>query len=300
MVAMSNAVPDKKILVTGSTGATGTPTVKLLIERGFAVRAQVRRQDHRSATLESLGAEIVEGDLLNLSNVREMLAGVHSAFFIFPMRPDFLDATSYFAQAAAEAKLDAIVNLSQRTASDTSESHIARNHWMSERVFDQFPTPTVHLRPTFFADRFLYFTDMVKAGALQFPFVTDSKHAAPTPLDRARVAAAVLAEPEPHKGQTYELYGAQELTFPEMTAAIGEALDKDITYQQVPFDAFVDGAKAHGFDFDPYFVQSIAAVVKEHQGGLLAGNNDLVEKIGGTHPTTINEFVQANRTAFES
>jgi NADPH:quinone reductase-like Zn-dependent oxidoreductase len=123
MVAMSNAVPDKKILVTGSTGATGTPTVKLLIERGFAVRAQVRRQDHRSATLESLGAEIVEGDLLNLSNVREMLAGVHSAFFIFPMRPDFLDATSYFAQAAAEAKLDAIVNLSQRTASDTSESH---------------------------------------------------------------------------------------------------------------------------------------------------------------------------------
>ena len=162
---MSNAVSDKKILVTGSTGATGTPTVKLLIERGFAVRAQVRRQDHRSATLESLGAEIVEGDLLNLSNVREMLAGVHSAFFIFPMRPDFLDATSYFAQAAAEAKLDAIVNLSQRTASDTSESHIARNHWMSERVFDQFPTPTVHLRPTFFADWFLYFTDMVKAGA---------------------------------------------------------------------------------------------------------------------------------------
>jgi NAD(P)H dehydrogenase (quinone) len=297
---VSNASPAKRILVTGSTGATGTPTIKLLLERGFAVRAQVRRLDHRSETLASLGAEIVEGDLLKLSSVRQVLAGIHSAFFIFPMRPDLLDATSYFAQAAAEAELSAIVNLSQRTASDTSESHIARNHWMSERIFDEFPTPTVHLRPTFFADWFLYFTDMVKAGTLTFPFVTDRRHAAPTPLDRARVAAAILADPEPHKGQTYELFGAEELTFPEMTTAIGEALGKDIAYQQVPFNGFIDGAKAAGFNFDPYFIQAVAAVTKEHQAGLLAGNNDIVERIGGAHPSTIQEFIQANRNSFEA
>jgi len=165
-------MPEKKILVTGSTGATGTPTVRLLLERGLAVRALVRRQDQRSELLESLGAEIMEGDLLDYNAVRGMLAGVDRALFVFPVRPGLLDATAYFAQAAAEAELDVVVNLSQRTARRDTESHAAQNHWVAEQVFDQFAAPVVHLRPTFFADWFLYFTYMVKAGVVRLPFGT--------------------------------------------------------------------------------------------------------------------------------
>jgi hypothetical protein len=167
-----DAMPEKKILVTGSTGATGTPTVRLLFERGLAVRALVRRQDQRSELLESLGAEIMEGDLLDYNAVRGMLAGVDRALFVFPVRPGLLDATAYFAQAAAEAELDVVVNLSHRTARRDTESHAAQNHWVAEQVFDQFAAPVVHLRPTFFADWFLYFTYMVKAGVVRFPFGT--------------------------------------------------------------------------------------------------------------------------------
>ena len=289
---------EKKILVTGSTGATGTPTVRLLLERGLAVRALVRRQDQRSELLESLGAEIMEGDLLDYNAVRGMLAGMDRALFVFPVRPGLLDATAYFAQAAAEAELDVVVNLSQRTARRDTESHAAQNHWVAEQVFDQFAAPVVHLRPTFFADWFLYFTYMVKAGVVRFPFGTGS-HAPITAIDRARVAAAVLAEPESHKGQTYELYGSRELTFPEMTTAIGASLGKDLTYDQVDFDDFVDDARSHGRDFNDFFVQHLRAVTDEHQAGLLAGHNDVVEKIGGEPPTSIEEFARANRKAFQ-
>jgi NAD(P)H dehydrogenase (quinone) len=291
-------MPEKKILVTGSTGATGTPTVRLLLERGLAVRALVRRQDQRSELLESLGAEIMEGDLLDYNAVRGMLEGVDRALFVFPVRPGLLDATAYFAQAAAEAALDVVVNLSQRTARRDTESHAAQNHWIAEQVFDQFAAPVVHLRPTFFADWFLYFTYMVKAGVVRFPFGT-GRHAPITATDRARVAAAVLAEPESHMGHTYELYGSSEMTFPEMTAAIGATLGKDLTYDRVDFDDFVDDARSHGRDFNEFFVQHLRAVTDEHQAGLLAGHNDVVKKIGGQPPTTIEEFARANRKAFE-
>ena len=41
----------KTILVTGATGDTGRPTVKLLVERGHKVKALVRKDDGREREL---------------------------------------------------------------------------------------------------------------------------------------------------------------------------------------------------------------------------------------------------------
>ena len=45
-----------KILVTSAAGHTGAPAVFDLLERGFPVRAFVRRRDSRAARLEQAGA----------------------------------------------------------------------------------------------------------------------------------------------------------------------------------------------------------------------------------------------------
>ena len=54
-------------LITGATGNTGTPTVKLLRDAGHRVRALVHGIDERSKSLEELGAEVLAGDFLDLS-----------------------------------------------------------------------------------------------------------------------------------------------------------------------------------------------------------------------------------------
>lgn len=41
------------ILVTGATGKTGAPVVRQLLERGYSVRAFVRKIDERSQRLAS-------------------------------------------------------------------------------------------------------------------------------------------------------------------------------------------------------------------------------------------------------
>src|ERR1700761_2754491 len=76
---------EKLFLVTGATGDTGRPTVKLLREKGYQVRALARREDQRARDLRELGAEVVIGDMLNLNDMRKVLKGVTGAYFVFPL-----------------------------------------------------------------------------------------------------------------------------------------------------------------------------------------------------------------------
>ena len=63
------------ILVTGATGKTGAPVVEQLIERGYPVRALVHRLDERSERLSELGAEVVQGDFLDLPSLEAAMKG---------------------------------------------------------------------------------------------------------------------------------------------------------------------------------------------------------------------------------
>ena len=102
------------VLVTGATGDTGGATVEQLLERGRQVRALAHRRDARSKRLQELGAEVVFGDFLDLDAIRAALQGVQRAYFCYPIRPGIIQATAYFAQAAKEAGLDGVVNMSCR------------------------------------------------------------------------------------------------------------------------------------------------------------------------------------------
>ena len=106
----------KTFLVTGATGDTGGYTVEQLLERGHAVRALAHREDDRSKRLEKIGAEVVIGDFLKFNDVRGAMRGVRGAYFCYPIRPGILQATAYFAQAAKEAGLERVVNMSQESA----------------------------------------------------------------------------------------------------------------------------------------------------------------------------------------
>ena len=145
-----------KVLVSGATGDTGRATVNELLARGHKVRALAHGQDDRSKRLQERGVEVVYGDLLDFGQVRAALGGVQRAYFVYPIRPGILQATAYFAQAAREAGVDGIVNMSQISARSDAKSDAARQHWLRERVFDWSGVPTVHLRPTFFAEWLLY------------------------------------------------------------------------------------------------------------------------------------------------
>src|SRR6266446_4829612 len=135
-----------KVLVTGATGDTGRATVDALLARGHRVRALAHGQDERSKKLQDRGAEVVYGDLLDFGQVKAALTGVQRAYFVYPIRPGILQATAYFAQAAKEAGVDGIVNMSQISAREEAKSHAMCDHWLAERVFDGSGLTVAHRR----------------------------------------------------------------------------------------------------------------------------------------------------------
>src|SRR3984893_13727827 len=123
-----------KFLITGATGDTGGYAVRQLLEKNHAVRVLAHRPDERSEQLKKAGTEVVFGDLLDFDAVRAALSGVQRTYFCYPISPGLVQATAQFAQAAKEACVEVIVNMSQISARIDAKSEAARQHWLSERI----------------------------------------------------------------------------------------------------------------------------------------------------------------------
>ena len=289
---------DQLFLITGATGNTGAPTVEMLLDAGRRVRAFVHRTDRRSEALATKGAELVEGDLLDFRSVSSAMAGVSAAYFCYPIAPGSLVlATTIFAQAAAEAGVRHVVNMSQISARREAKSNAAQQHWLAERLLDRSAFGTTHLRPTFFAE-WLKWQWMREGdvGVLRLPF-GNGRHAPIAGVDQARVIAAILQNPAPHDRQIYPLVGAHELDHHGVADELSAALAMPVRYEPVDIPTFAAALTAQGRS--DFFVQHISSVAQDYQDGIFAGENNLVEVISGHKPMSVADYVNANRAAFD-
>lgn len=293
-------MPQTKLLITGATGYTGRYATEILIKKGFSVRAFVHRQDERSEKLRLAGAEIMVGDMLNLNRVREVLEGVNAAYFVYPIQPGLIDATAYFAQAAREANVAAVVNMSQISARRDSKSDAARDHWISERVFDWSGVPVTHVRPTFFAQWLLYprtLATIADHGGFRLPFAK-GRHAPIAAEDQARLIAAILTNPLPHCGKTYPLRGPVEMNYFEIASTISEILGRPITYQPITIEEYRQ--QLEQLSVPPFLVQHLCAVALDCQDGIFAGTDDIIKGVTGQPPMTVQAFVASHKEAFST
>ena len=97
-------------------------------------------------------------------------------------------------------------------------------------------------------------------------------------------------------------------------------LGKDVQYQQVSLETMRQNMasggqkppaehtartmygefeqKPEGRTGDSFLIQHLREAVIDHQNGILAGTNDVVKKIGGRQPATLEEFIAKHRQAF--
>ena len=288
---------DRLFLITGATGNTGTTSVHLLLGRGHRVRAFVHREDDRSRALAAAGAEIVAGDLLNLNDVSSAMRGVSGAYFTYPIVPGLLEAAVVFAQAATEAGVRAVVNMSQISARREAASNQARQHWLAERMLDRTPMLTAHLKPTFFAEWIILGWGLQgDQGVLRLPF-GNGRHAPIAGVDQSYVIAAILENPEPHDRQAYPLYGPVEMDHYGIADAVSRALGIPVTYDPVSVGEFADDLASLGTS--PHFIQHVSNVAIDYRNGIFRGTNNLIEVIGNRTPLTVEEFVTSRKDAFQ-
>ena len=284
----------RNILITGATGKTGSTAALPLLAQGHHVRALVHREDERSARLAEAGAEIVVGDLHDLDDLSRATESIDALYFVHPIAPGLLDATATLLQAAEENQVGAIVNMSQISARREATSKAARQHWIGERLLDHFSGGVTHLKPTFFAEWLHTFWD-ARTGELRLPFA-DAHHAPITAEDQGRVIAAILADPQPHAGRSYPLYGPVELDHHQIADVMTRVLDRKITYVPISLEEFQATLESRGFG--EHIVQHLIQVAINYRDGIFSGTNDVVRTITGADPLTVEAFVERNRDSW--
>ena len=112
-------------LITGATGLLGSHIAEKLIARGERVRALVRA-DSETGFLNSLGVELVVGDLTDLDSCRRAIQGGQSVYHCAAKVGDWgswrefesacLDGTRNLAEAAIGAKVERFLHISSTSA----------------------------------------------------------------------------------------------------------------------------------------------------------------------------------------
>jgi uncharacterized protein YbjT (DUF2867 family) len=106
------------ILVTGAAGAVGSigrNLTEMLLAKGHKARALVRREDGRAEALRQLGAEVMQGDLTDLTAMHRAIEGCARVYFGMSVSADYLTATVNTAAVARHHGVEAFVNMSQMT-----------------------------------------------------------------------------------------------------------------------------------------------------------------------------------------
>lgn len=271
-----------RVLVTSAAGHTGSVVATQLLEKGFPVRAFVRRHDARSERLKKAGAEIFVGDLFDMRDLREALIDVQRAYYCPPFAPNLLHGSMLFALAAEEARLEVVALMTAWNPHPTHPSIHQREHWLANNIYQWMPTvDVVYLNPGLFA--FTYFfglPSVVHFGRLMLPF-GEGLNAPPSNEDIASVAAAVLERPAAHIGKNYRPTGPRLLSGHDVADVFGRILGRKVRHQDVPIWMFTKAAKALGFS--NFEIAQIRHYAEEVRGGAYAisAPTDHVEQVCG-------------------
>ena len=293
------------ILVTGAAGRVGSvgrTVTELLLARGFRVRAHVRVDDERAATLRAQGAEIVIGDLLDILAVHRAIEGCERVCFGMSVSPSYLEAAANLAVVAKHYGVKAFVNLSQMTVKEmdlfnTTASPQQKQHWLAEQILAWSGLPVVEVRPTAFMEG-LYLQSakgISTQDRILAPF-GKGKNSAIAAVDVARVIAEILGEPGEHIGQTYHLTGPVSQDMAAVAREFSTALGRPISYVDIPLSVWKEQLTAFGMP--PHVAAHVATMAELHQANRYDRLSGDVEKLTGVAPMSLREFVQRNAQTF--
>jgi uncharacterized protein YbjT (DUF2867 family) len=294
---------DRVVLVTGASGGqqgrTGRHVSEMLLARGVPVRAFVHKLDERSEQLRALGAEVVEGDLLDYQSVRRVVHGISSVFFAYPVQAGLLDATAVMAVAARAAGISRLVDLVMLISSPDAPTPRMRQNYLSEQIFEWAGIGAAHVRATVFYEnvRALAGPALATQGTILLPWGNDSTM---IPLvsaeDVARVIVGVLTSPSVQPGESYQVVG-EVLALREIIAIFSRVLGREVRYQEITDELWRNGALARGVN--AHAVEHLSQLWRTLRTQPTKSEvTDMIEKMGGRKPKTFEEFVREERNTF--
>lgn len=282
-----------RILITAAAGKTGKATALQLRQKGYPVRALVRRRDHRSAELEAAGAELFIGDMFNIQHMRRALTDIQRAYLCPPATANGLHGGAVFAVAAAEARLEHVVAMSQWLSDSRHPSLATREIWLIGELLKRTQGTGLTVNNVgWFADNYmLVMAPIAQLGLLPMP-LGDGLNAPPSNEDIAAVNVGALVDPAEHAGKTYRPTGPKLLNPEEIAATFAKVLGRSVRYQDISERLFMKALKADGRP--EYMMTQLRYYAEDYRRNAfgIGAPTDAVERVGGRAPDDFETIVR--------
>ena len=256
---------DKKIIaVVGATGAQGGGLVRAILNDpsgGFAARAITRdTKSDKARELARLGAEMVAADIDDEASIRKAFEGVQGAFCVtffwehFSPEKEIAEVQNM----ARAAKAVGVRHVIWSTLEDTRQWVPLSDNRMptlkdkykvphfdgkgeSNKLFTNLGVPTTFMLASFYWENLIFFGMGPKKGpdgklAITFP-MSDKKLPGIAAEDIGKCAYGIFKKGSEFIGKTVGIAG-EHLTGTQMAAALTQALEREIRYNDVPPDVY--------------------------------------------------------------
>ena len=282
-------------VVLGASGNTGRVVANNLLDRGQKVRVVGRNAAHLQS-FAAKGAETFIADLTDSGTLTQAFQKADSAYVMIPPNITSTDSLGYenrvsdaIAAAVQSSGTKNVVALSSIGADKSSGTGpVLGLHNLEQKLNQIAGANVLHLRAGYFMENTLGQANAIRQmGAVTTPLRADLKLGMIATRDIATAAVDALLHPANGK-QIRELLGQRDLTYSEVTAAIGQAIGKpELKYVQAPDDQFQHVLVQMGMS------EQFAKLLLEMIGALNSGHMRALESRStqNTTPTSYENFV---------
>lgn len=280
-----------KIAITGATGQLGNLVIEQLLQLTAAqnIVALVRNID-KAEHFKVQGIEPREFDYDRPETLVPALLGIDKLLLISaneigrrtPQHQAVIDA----------AKVAGVPYLAYTSLlrADTSPLGLAQEHRETEKLIQDSGITYTFLRNNWYSENYLAgVAHTIEIGTL-FGAAQDGRISSASRIDYAEAAAKVLTSTG-HENKTYELAGSESFSLSDLATFIGQAVNKDIIYQNLSAEEYTQGLTQAGLPAGLVDV-IVDADIQTIQGAMYSDSKDLEQLIG--HKTTsIQDAIKA-------
>src|SRR5918997_1521579 len=230
------------IVVCGATGKQGGAVARSLLDRGFRVRGLTRNpQKPEAQALADQGAEVVQGDMEDRSDMDRVLEGAYGVFSVQNYWETGYDREVQQGKTVADrAKAAGVEHFVYSSVGSTYRQtgipHF-ESKWGVEEHVRQSGLPYTIFRPVFFMQNWEWMREMILGGTLAQPLDPDRPFQHVAVEDVGAFAAIAFENPDRWVGREVDLAG-DEQSMPEIAETFGRVIGRDVSYYQVPWDQF--------------------------------------------------------------
>ena len=279
---MNNTV-NRRVLVLGATGKTGSRVAGLLSEQGVSVRTAAR------------GGADIRFDWNNPATFEGALQGVTGVYLVSPvMRVDFAGVVSDFLDQAEHAGVQNVTYLSAYGMEHAPAEVALRAVELDLESRGSF-THSI-LRPAWFMQNFSETFLKPVNDEIVVPSGTGAE-AFVNAEDIASVAAATLAVPERHAGRAYAPTGPESLTLDEAARIISAVAGRTIVYRDTDRDEWVDAMVRSGVPAE--YGEVLRTLTETIESGRGSQPNGDVLAATGAAPVSFADFAAKTAPAWK-